>query len=386
MRAAAFALSAMFVLAGCATQEPVRIVDAVCDNASCEGRLAELRQKSRADLDAGNAARLAAEDCSRQKGAVERQLQAVNEAQAQAEKQLAEQGAELACSQGELASLKEKARSDVAACETMSQELQRQAEKKLAEQGAGLARTQRNLASLQEQARSDVAACETVSQELQRQAEKKLAEQGAGLARTQRDLASLREQAKTDVADREAMRQERQKYAKASEALAKQSQRMNDLEDRLRQKLQSDIKAKDVEIERLRSQVSVRVLDRILFESGSAEILPQGHRVLDRVATALEGGDETIRIEGHADIVPIGPELKKKYFSNWELSTARSSSVARFFMDNHGIEPTRMEAVGFSKYRPIAPNDTEENRQRNRRVEIVLTPWKPVVEECAAQE
>ena len=96
-----------------------------------------------------------------------------------------------------------------------------------------------------------------------------------------------------------------------------------------------------------------------------------------------DGGDETIRIEGHADTVRIGPKLKKKYFSNWELSTGRASSVVRYFLDRHGIEPTRMEAVGFSKYRPVASNDTEEGRQRNRRVEIVLTPWKPVVEGCA---
>ncbi len=296
MRTAALVLSAVFVLGGCATQEPVKVVDAVCDSASCMGQLADLRQRSRAELDAGNAARLAAEDCRRQKGAVEQQLQAVKGVQA------------------------------------------------LAEKG--------------------------------------LAEQTAALARCQGTLATLQEKVKADAAANEAMRQELQKHAKIVESSTKQLQRMKDLEERLRERLQSDIGAKDVEIERLRSKLSVRVLDRILFESGSADILPQGRRVLERVATALEEGDETIRIEGHTDIVPIGLELKKKYFSNWELSTARASSVARFFLDHHGLEPTRMEAVGYSKYRPIAPNDSEENRQRNRRVEIVLTPWKPEVEDA----
>lgn len=104
--------------------------------------------------------------------------------------------------------------------------------------------------------------------------------------------------------------------------------------------------------------------------------------MLDSVAAAIAGGNETIRIEGHTDNVPIGPNLKSKYFSNWELSTGRASSVARYFENEHVIEPARMEAVGFSKHRPVVANDSDENRQRNRRVEIVLTPWKPVVREC----
>lgn len=163
---------------------------------------------------------------------------------------------------------------------------------------------------------------------------------------------------------------------------ATQLQRMKDLETRLRDRLQGDISAKNVEINRLRSQLSVRVLDKILFDTSSADILPQGLAVLDSVASALVDGDETIRIEGHTDTVPIGPVLKRKYFSNWELSGARAASVVRYLQYHHGIAPTRMEAVGFSEYRPVAPNDSDENRQRNRRVEIVLTPWKPLETEA----
>jgi len=351
MKSAALVFSALFILAGCATQEPVEIVDAVCDSASCKGQLAELREKSRVDQDALNAARQAATDCRQQKTAVEQQLQAMKEAQARAEKNLAEQDAELARWEGDLGA-SDAARLAAEDCCRQKGAVEQQLQ---AVQGA------------------------------QAQAEKSLAEQGAELARCQGGLTALQQQAKSDAVACDAMRQELQKHAEAANASSRQLQGMKDLEDRLRKRLQSDIDAKNVEIERLRSQLSVRVLDRILFESGSAEILPQGRQVLDTVAMAVAEGDETIRIEGHADIVPIGPELKKKYFSNWELSTGRASSVARFFQDNHGIEPTRMEAVGFSKYRPVAPNDTEENRQRNRRVEIVLTPWRPVIGEGAAQ-
>jgi chemotaxis protein MotB len=164
---------------------------------------------------------------------------------------------------------------------------------------------------------------------------------------------------------------------KDTAASTQQAEAMKAMESELRDRLKSEIAAKDVEIERLRSQLSVRVLDRILFSTGSADILPAGLQVLDKVAGVVGAGKETIRVEGHTDDLPIGPELKKKYFSNWELSGARASSVVRYFQFHHGIDPTRMEVVGFSKYRSVAPNDSEADRQRNRRVEIVLTPWKP---------
>lgn len=323
MKIGAYAMVALLVLGGCATQEPAKIVEAKCESPTCEAKLEQLRQKSGLDLAASQAAREAADDCGRQKGALEQQLQALKEARTQAD--VAKVKAEEARAQAEQAHAR--------------------AEKGLSERSAELARCQ------------------------------------SDLARSQGDLAALQDKARADAVACDAMRTELEKHAKAAETKARQAQRMRELEKGLRQRLQGEIGDRDVEIEQLRSRLTVRVLDRILFNTGSAEILPKGRRVLDAVAAALAEGKEIIRVEGHADIVPIGPLLKSKYYSNWELSTGRASSVARYFQHNHGIEPTRMEAVGFSKYRPIAPNDTEVNRQRNRRVEIVLTPWKPGQEE-----
>jgi chemotaxis protein MotB len=144
----------------------------------------------------------------------------------------------------------------------------------------------------------------------------------------------------------------------------------------LRQQLQGEIAAKNVEIEQLRDQLSVRVLDKILFRSGRADILPEGRAVLDKLAAVIGTTDDRIRVEGHTDIVPIGVSLKEKYPSNWELSTARASSVVGYFELRKGIDPLRMEAVGFSKYRPVAVGKTPEELQRNRRVEIILTAPK----------
>lgn len=159
----------------------------------------------------------------------------------------------------------------------------------------------------------------------------------------------------------------------ASEML-RQQQELNSREARLRQLLEQELRDKNVEIENLKGRLTLRMLNRILFDSGSAEILASGRQVLDKVANAITHLQDKIRIVGHTDNVRIGIQLKNRYPSNWELSAARASSVVRYFEEQHQIAPLRLEAVGLSKYHPLAPNDNDENRQRNRRVEIILTP------------
>lgn len=163
------------------------------------------------------------------------------------------------------------------------------------------------------------------------------------------------------------------KEAKAAKARADQ---LTAREAELRSKLDKEISAKNVEIEQLKGQLSVRVLDRILFRSGSAKILAEGKEVLDKLAAAIKDSNESIRVEGHTDNVPIHPRLQVKFFTNWELSGARAASVVRYFQDQHQIDPLRMEAVGLSEYHPVASNDDETGRQRNRRVELLLKAGK----------
>ena len=79
-------------------------------------------------------------------------------------------------------------------------------------------------------------------------------------------------------------------------------------------------------------------------------------------------------VEGHTDNVPIRNALKAKFPSNWELSTARATSVVRFLQDQGGIDPSKLSATGLSYFRPVAANDTPEGREQNRRIEIVLAP------------
>jgi len=144
-------------------------------------------------------------------------------------------------------------------------------------------------------------------------------------------------------------------------------------EIKLRQLLEKELADKNVEIEFLKGRLTIRMLNRILFDSGSAKILPGGRETLDKLVKALVSNQDKIRVVGHTDNVRIGPKLTSKYPSNWELSSARAASVVRYFQGQHAIQPTRMEAVGLSMYRPLAANDSPENKQRNRRVEIILT-------------
>jgi chemotaxis protein MotB len=144
-------------------------------------------------------------------------------------------------------------------------------------------------------------------------------------------------------------------------------------EAELRASLEKELANRDVEINQLRGQLSVRVLDRVLFRSGSAKILPAGEKVLAKLAPTLAKGIDRIRVEGHTDNVPIGEELEVMYVSNWELSAARAASVVRYFQRRGKVDPKRLEAVGFGEYRPVVPNTSADNRGRNRRVEIVLS-------------
>ena len=105
------------------------------------------------------------------------------------------------------------------------------------------------------------------------------------------------------------------------------------------------------------------------FDSGSDELKPEGRVLLDAIATGLAGTDNHIRVEGHTDNVPI----RNSHFpSNWELSTSRATKIVAYLITGFGFPPNRMSAEGYSEYRPIATNDTDDGRARNRRIDIVV--------------
>jgi len=158
--------------------------------------------------------------------------------------------------------------------------------------------------------------------------------------------------------------------AKADE-LAKVRQNYEDLTAGLK----SEISAGAVTITQLKGKLTVNMVDRILFDPGQAEVRADGKKVLESVGKILAGvADKDIRIEGHTDNKPIGSELKNKYATNWELSTARATAVLRYLQDTAKVDGKHLVAAGYGEFRPVAPNDTPEQRALNRRIEIVLVP------------
>lgn len=141
--------------------------------------------------------------------------------------------------------------------------------------------------------------------------------------------------------------------------------------------MESEIKKGKITITQLKGKLKVNMVDEILFDSGKATIKPQGVKVLGRVGKVLLNvKDQAISIEGHTDNVPIGPDLATKYPTNWELSVARATAVARYLQEKIGVDPRSISATGYGQYQPIASNETEQGRTRNRRIEIVLVPKK----------
>jgi flagellar motor protein MotB len=105
---------------------------------------------------------------------------------------------------------------------------------------------------------------------------------------------------------------------------------------------------------------------KYFFASGSAELNPEMYGVLDKVSPTLKklADRHEILVEGHTDNVPT----TRQYASNWELSTARATSVVRYLVHKSGLRPDHVSAVGYGEYRPLASNDTPEGRAENRRV------------------
>jgi chemotaxis protein MotB len=110
--------------------------------------------------------------------------------------------------------------------------------------------------------------------------------------------------------------------------------------------------------------------EQSLFDSGEADVLPSSYLFLDKVGALLERIPNFIKVEGHTDNRPISTS---KFPSNWELSSARASSVIRYLTSTEDLDPKRFIAVGYGDTRPVAPNDTEDNLQKNRRVEIIIS-------------
>jgi len=159
--------------------------------------------------------------------------------------------------------------------------------------------------------------------------------------------------------------------AEKAEQLEKATQTYQDLQ----KKLEKEIQDGQVQLTEMKNRLTMTMVDKILFPSGSAEVSKDGKTVLDKVITILKDiSDRRIQVEGHTDNVRIYSSIKTRYPTNWELSAARATQVVRYLQEEGGLDAKLLSATGYSEYQPLVPNDTDENKAKNRRIEIVLLP------------
>jgi chemotaxis protein MotB len=129
---------------------------------------------------------------------------------------------------------------------------------------------------------------------------------------------------------------------------------------------------KDVNVQVLKGVVYISLADNMLYKSGSYEINSRAAETLSKIAKIIKDyKDYDVLIEGNTDNVPIKRENIR---NNWDLSTLRASSVVQALQNDYGVDPKRLTAGGRGEYNPIASNDTEVGKQRNRRTQIIITP------------
>jgi chemotaxis protein MotB len=126
-----------------------------------------------------------------------------------------------------------------------------------------------------------------------------------------------------------------------------------------------------ISLEMGRDGLVISLREAGFFESGSATPKPEALPTLRFIASRLGATPYDLRIEGHTDNVPVH---NAQFNSNWELSTARATSIARLFLDLKALPPDRISAAGYAEFHPIASNDTAEGRAENRRVDLVVMP------------
>lgn len=134
---------------------------------------------------------------------------------------------------------------------------------------------------------------------------------------------------------------------------------------------------KEVDVQVLKGVVYISLADNMLYQSGSYEINDRAAETLSKIAKIImDYKDYEVLIEGNTDNVPINSssDKMKNIRNNWDLSALRASSVVQYLQDKYGVDPKRLTAGGRGEYNPVASNDTEVGKQRNRRTQIIITP------------
>lgn len=155
------------------------------------------------------------------------------------------------------------------------------------------------------------------------------------------------------------------------EAKSKSDSLNQTLTNKLTRSLTRD-EMQDVDVQVLKGVVYISLADNMLYKSGSYEIGPRAGETLSKIAKIItDYKDYEVLVEGNTDDVPISrPNIR----NNWDLSALRASSVVQELQTRYGVDPKRLTAAGRGEYNPVAANDSERGKQRNRRTQIIITP------------
>lgn len=176
------------------------------------------------------------------------------------------------------------------------------------------------------------------------------------------DEAALKEQAEKLAAAEKDLKGSRDRQQRAEAEIA-----------RLRKELEKALETNQAIIRKLKSLTVVEMPYDVLFAAGQADLSPQGIAMVEKIAQVFARFPNIhMRIEGHTDNLPIGTKLKPRFDSNWELSSARAATVAKYLIYHLHVPPKRLYIAGFADTRPVAGNDLPEDRARNRRIRVVL--------------
>ena len=157
---------------------------------------------------------------------------------------------------------------------------------------------------------------------------------------------------------------------------------LNVIQKQLAKRFEMLGKNEEVQTEITERGLVVHIMESALFEEGSADLMNRTTEILDIIYNGIKGRPNHVRIEGHTDDRTIQSVV---YPSNWELSTARATSVVRYFIENYDITADKLSALGYSEFRPIKPNNTIENRAKNRRVDVVILTMDLSLKEPSSQ-
>lgn len=184
-----------------------------------------------------------------------------------------------------------------------------------------------------------------------------------------KNISELRQQVSELKAENSKLSDDIAELQKAKESTVKE---LSGTYEQLLSNMKNEISKGQVTISELKGKLTVNMEAAILFDSGKADVKPDGLDILNKMVETLKNvRDKAIRIEGHTDNVQITGALARTFPTNWELSAARAINVSKFLQEQ-GVDPANLSAAAFAEHKPVADNNTKEGKTKNRRIEITL--------------